>query len=503
MTEAVNDGVDTYLAVGGETSFTYTFQVNTVISPALHPITVETRLGLVLTTLVEGVDFTVTGAGNPLGGTTVLDTGVFPAGAIAGVTWTLKRDNPVERVTDFQTAGDFFALEVNDQLDYITQILQEQNRDADSNFANSIRLATSSLFALGTMLDPIAGTFLRATAGGNFDWASLIPAGTATSVDETDTNATKDKLLSNLLANLWETLRTTQTTKGDLLSFSTIHARLGIGIAGQRLVPDTAEAIGLKWANQLAGDGKSSAYTVIATDQNKIIGLSGASFTISLTSAATLGAGFVVWFHHDGTTGTQVYTLDPAGTETIDEALTDNLHTASETVGISSDGANWHVVSRNVPTRQHVIQVLNVQDGEVATGTTAMVNDDTIPQNTEGDEYMTLSITPTSSTHKLIIDVVCHVSNSNAGTNRLQAALFQDTTVDALASGAVVRTGNAQLEQITFRHFMTAGTVSATTFKVRAGGNAGATTTFNGESGARIHGGVMASSITITEYEAS
>jgi hypothetical protein len=50
-------------------------------------------------------------------------------------------------------------------------------------------------------------------------------------------------------------------------------------------------------------------------------------------------------------------------------------------------------------------------------------------------------------------------------------------------------------------HYMTAGTTSATTFKVRGGVNAG-TLTFNGEVGARLFGGVCASSITVTEIAA-
>jgi hypothetical protein len=46
---------------------------------------------------------------------------------------------------------------------------------------------------------------------------------------------------------------------------------------------------------------------------------------------------------------------------------------------------------------------------------------------------------------------------------------------------------------------MTAGTIIATTFKVRVGCSGAGTTTFNGVAGGRIFGGVMASSITITE----
>lgn len=38
------------------------------------------------------------------------------------------------------------------------------------------------------------------------------------------------------------------TTKGDLLSYSTTHARLGIGTDGQVLTADSGEATGIKWA---------------------------------------------------------------------------------------------------------------------------------------------------------------------------------------------------------------------------------------------------------------
>ena len=43
------------------------------------------------------------------------------------------------------------------------------------------------------------------------------------------------------------------------------------------------------------------------------------------------------------------------------------------------------------------------------------------------------------------------------------------------------------------------GTTSATTFKVRAGGNSASTITLNGANGGRRLGGALSSSITITE----
>jgi hypothetical protein len=146
-----------------------------------------------------------------------------------------------------------------------------------------------------------------------------------------------------------------------------------------------------------------------------------------------------------------------------------------------------------------VAQVVNFQTGDVASGSTAIPIDDTIPQNTEGDEYMTLVITPVKAGNKLRIDVVFNGS-SNTSSAVITVALFQDGAASALAamtdSGAIGT--NSQPTVLT--HYMTAGTTSPITFKVRAGVNAG-TLTFNGQSAARRMGGAMASSITVTEID--
>ena len=45
------------------------------------------------------------------------------------------------------------------------------------------------------------------------------------------------------------------TTKGDLYTYSTTDARLGVGTNGQVLTADSAETTGLKWATPAAGGG--------------------------------------------------------------------------------------------------------------------------------------------------------------------------------------------------------------------------------------------------------
>lgn len=146
-----------------------------------------------------------------------------------------------------------------------------------------------------------------------------------------------------------------------------------------------------------------------------------------------------------------------------------------------------------------LVQIVKTQTGAVATGTTVNPIDDTIPQNTEGNEFMTLAITPTSATNILQVNVLW-VGSVGTAARTFVVALYQDSTANALA--AVLQrseTGNTMFT-IPLRHSMTAGTTSATTFKVRVGVETSGTITFNGSAAARLLGGVMASSITIMEY---
>lgn len=149
-------------------------------------------------------------------------------------------------------------------------------------------------------------------------------------------------------------------------------------------------------------------------------------------------------------------------------------------------------------TSDPVVQRVSTITGASTTGTTTIPADDTIPQNTEGDQYMSLAITPKNSANILVIDAIVNISNSVAG--QLTVALFQDSGANAIAVCGDDESTAGRIQSVHLRHIMSAGTTSATTFKIRAGNSSAGTTTFNGANGGRIYGGAIASSISIIEY---
>lgn len=157
-----------------------------------------------------------------------------------------------------------------------------------------------------------------------------------------------------------------------------------------------------------------------------------------------------------------------------------------------------HLQKFTDPIPGQIIQIQRNDTGAVSTGTTAIPQDDTIPQITEGDQYMTQVITPTSATNALrIVSSIC-LSNSNASQN-LMAALFFDATANAYAAEIDLQATATGTLKLTINKMILAAGTAATTARIRAGAGTGATTTFNGGSGARLLGGVINSSIQVEE----
>lgn len=103
------------------------------------------------------------------------------------------------------------------------------------------------------------------------------------------------------------------------------------------------------------------------------------------------------------------------------------------------------------------------------TSTTSTIpNDGSIPQNTEGVEILTATITPTSASNKLLIEFDAPYTGGNIALGNV-FALFQDSAADAIMAATVTVGGSTWADSGHLRHYMTSGTTSPTTFKIRWG----------------------------------
>lgn len=131
------------------------------------------------------------------------------------------------------------------------------------------------------------------------------------------------------------------------------------------------------------------------------------------------------------------------------------------------------------------------------TYTTVIPVDDTIPQNTEGTELLTVTLTPASASNILDITVSIHFSSNTAGDVPV-FALFQDSTADAFASGWGYIISNGVPQTTSFTNTIVAGTTSATTIKLRVGPSSG-NLNINGNSIQRYLGGSLITSLIVRE----
>lgn len=140
-------------------------------------------------------------------------------------------------------------------------------------------------------------------------------------------------------------------------------------------------------------------------------------------------------------------------------------------------------------------------NGAVATGTTVIPGDDTIPQSGEGDAYLTQAITPTSAANAIESSYVINLTNSAATI--MAAALFSDQVgANAVSAMECQLSTTGRLLQIADSDFRQGKIRTAITMTVRAGGTAAGTTTVNGSAGARLFGGAMISKVTTKEIQA-
>lgn len=132
---------------------------------------------------------------------------------------------------------------------------------------------------------------------------------------------------------------------------------------------------------------------------------------------------------------------------------------------------------------------------------TVIPADDTIPQNTEGTQIISLSYTPKTTTNRLRLRFQGQASPAAAPAN-IVAAIFSSASANALCGVDVVAGAINTNVMLAVEHEYVPATTSTLTISVRVGPGAANTIRMNGSSAGRLLGGVAKATLVVEEIAA-
>lgn len=133
--------------------------------------------------------------------------------------------------------------------------------------------------------------------------------------------------------------------------------------------------------------------------------------------------------------------------------------------------------------------------------------DNTIPQQSEGSEFLTVTITPASASSFLLVEAVAWLSESANHSNQVIGAIFRDADADAIVAGwasigfqnvSYGGANNYSNGPLVLRVRVPSGSTSPTTFKLRGGCDSGPAV-LDGLGNVAMLGGSVRTTITVTE----
>ncbi len=328
-----------YVATGGQTDFNFSFMIFATAD-------IEVYVNGVLKT--EVTDYTVkkSGGGSISSSDLPLDGGkvVFGSGLTVNDEVTLNRNIAIARSTGYSVAGAFRADVVNREFTKQLAITQQLRRDIE----RSIRLATFDSEGGDLTLPTGRASKLIgfdadsnvALFGGVVEQEVPVSSFMVTLLDDADASAALTTL--GISAFIQTLLNDADASAAQVtLGFPT----LANTDKGKYLrVKTTYDGYDAVHGNVVS---KTSTYT--ATEVDEVILCSGAAFTVNLPAAASVPYKKYIIKKTDSSL-TNIITIDPNGSETIDGSTTTTLNTLSETLEIISDGSNWQVIRRTIPS---------------------------------------------------------------------------------------------------------------------------------------------------------
>jgi hypothetical protein len=281
-------------------------------------------------------------------------------------------------------------------------------------------------------------------------------------------------------------------------------------IAGSQVMSGTSSGLSVTQIGPAAAvntpvTSAMSPYTVVSSDIVLMCATSGGAISVVLPTAASSTNRVLQIIDAAGSAASNNITVTVSGGGTINGSASYVVNTAYGTATFVSNGTFWLVANQvgSSPGAYPggVRQVVSSYTGASASGSTAIPVDNTIPQQTEGTQFLSRAITPQSATSNLLVIVTMNLSCASVAT--IVSALFRDAGSNAVGANTTVISAINNLGNVTFTTNVASASTSSTTFKVRSGNAAGSTVYLNGSAvTAQYFGGVYYSSIVIIEYGA-
>lgn len=298
------------------------------------------------TTLTKTTHYTVTGVGSDSGGTiTLVATGSawLTSGTAylkSSYTLVIRRRPALLQEQPLRNLGSFYPNIYEDALDYLLMKVQGLRDELD----RTIRAPECDSTALTTRLVAAASRASKYLGFDSSGQATVLdaPANTtavsvfgASLIDDADAATARTTL--GATAGVWPA-----TMGGTGLS--------ALGTAYQRLrVNSGATALEYVNNNTLVTQTKTTTYTALVSDDVIFASTSGGAWSLALPAAAGCnGKMFVV---KKTTADFNALTIDPNGAETIGGSATTTLDTEGESLAFVSDGTNWQIIRRVIPSK--------------------------------------------------------------------------------------------------------------------------------------------------------